>query len=179
MSLYLTRMPLLAGANPFVTLYEDDQPTAYASVWRVDWSTHGSGNVVILWTPGQLRIVGDDVRLAEWIEEQFVRNFPEARALPSWPTAKVERASVSVRWSSARAGDITISLDGVLDARPFAVDDFPLRGVSHGLSMQILPCSKATVSVGGVAVPGSPQVSWDGGRPASSAVVTVHEAWSV
>lgn len=177
--MYLTRRPLLAGANPFVTLYEGERPTAYASVWRVDWSTHGSGNVVILWTPGLLRIVGDDVRLAGWIEEHFVRNFDEALALPSWPSARVERASVSVGRASAEAGDIAISLDGVLDARPVGIADFPLRGVSHGLSMQILPCSRASISVGGVAVPGSPQVSWDGGRPSSSAVVTVHEAWSM
>ena len=33
----------LMGANPCVTLYDGDQATAYASVWRVDWSLRGSG----------------------------------------------------------------------------------------------------------------------------------------
>ena len=32
------REALLAGANPFVTLYDGEQPIAYASIWRVDWS---------------------------------------------------------------------------------------------------------------------------------------------
>ncbi|MEV4354707.1 hypothetical protein ACWEPL_24040 [Nonomuraea sp. NPDC004186] len=40
---YVTREPLLAGANPYVTLYDGATPTGYASMWRVDWSTHGTG----------------------------------------------------------------------------------------------------------------------------------------
>lgn len=180
---YRTRTLLLAGANPFVTLYDAGLPTAYASVWRVDWSARGSGNAVILWHAGRLRIVGDDVRLAAWLEEHFVRHFDEARALPSWPSCEPERAAVQVRVDAGRgavvtAGDISIELGGVLDARPVGIADFPLCGVSHGLSMQILPCEAASIVVDGVAVPGSPEVTWDGGRPSSSAVTTVHEAWS-
>jgi hypothetical protein len=48
---YVTRAPLLAGANPYVTLYDGETPTGYASMWKVDWSTHGTGAVLVVWTP--------------------------------------------------------------------------------------------------------------------------------
>ncbi|MFI9837009.1 hypothetical protein ACIHFD_08245 [Nonomuraea sp. NPDC051941] len=87
---YVTREPLLAGANPYVTLYDGATPTGYASMWRVDWSTHGTGAVLVVWTPAGLRVVGDDPRLAAWIEEHFVRRFDEAVTwrsgpVPWWP----------------------------------------------------------------------------------------------
>lgn len=177
--------PLLAGANPFVTLYADGVPTAYASVWRVDWSVKGSGAAIILWHAGMLRILSDAPELAAWVEAHFVRHFEEATALRSWPEcARVEREHTRVRvdpasGAFASAGDVSVRVEGVLDARPVGIEDFPLKGVSHGLSMLVLPCERATISVGGSAVPGSPQVSWDFGTPSSSAVVTVHEAWSM
>jgi hypothetical protein len=181
---YVTRKPLLAGANPYVTLYDGDIPTGYASIWRVDWSTHGAGAVLVVWTPAGLRVVGDDPRLAAWIEEHFVRNFDEAEELPSWPAVRVRRAVVQVhvdpaRGAFARAAGLAVSITGPLDARPFALADFPLQGVSHGLSMQVLPCEHASITVDGRAVPGEPTVIRSDGRPASSAVTTVHEAWSM
>jgi hypothetical protein len=181
---YVTRDPLLAGANPFVTLYDGDTPTGYASMWRVDWSTHGAGAVLVVWTPAGLRVVGDNPRLAAWIEEHFVRQFDEAKELPSWPAARVERAAVQLRvdpakGAFARAAGLVVTITGPLDARPFATADFPVQGVSHGLSMQVLPCERASIIVDGHAVSGEPIVVWTDGRPASSAVTTVHEAWSV
>jgi hypothetical protein len=181
---YVTREPLLAGANPYVTLYDGDTPTGYASAWRVDWSTHGTGAVLVVWTPAGLRVVGDDPRLAAWIEEHFVRHFDEARALPSWPAVRVKRAAVHLRvdparGAFARAAGLAVSITGPLDARPFALADFPLQGVSHGLSMQVIPCEHASITFDGHAVPGKPAVVLTDGRPASSAVTTVHEAWSM
>ncbi|NUT12799.1 MAG: hypothetical protein HOQ38_20225 [Nonomuraea sp.] len=180
---YVTREPLLAGANPYVTLFDGATPTGYASLWQVDWSTHGTGAVLVVWTPAGLRVVGDSPPLATWIEEHFVRHFDEAAALPSWPAARVERADVRLcvdpaTGASASAPGLEVSITGPLDARPFAMADFPLRGVSHGLSMQIIPCAHASIVVDGEAVPGVPAVTRPGGRPVSSAVTTVHEAWS-
>ncbi|MFE3451603.1 hypothetical protein ACFXJ8_22035 [Nonomuraea sp. NPDC059194] len=181
---YTTRRPLLSGANPFVTLYEDGRPSGYASVWRVDWSTRGTGTALVVWVPGVLRVVGDDPGLATWIEEYFVREFDEVRALPSWPAATVERAPVEVRvhpadGAVATAGELAVTIGEPLDARPFATADFSIRGVSHGLSMQVIPCAKASITIGGHRVPGAPEVTWTGGRPVSSAVTAVHESWSV
>ncbi|MGR6918288.1 hypothetical protein ACU635_28930 [[Actinomadura] parvosata] len=181
---YVTRQPLLAGANPYVTLYDGAIPTGYASLWKIDWSTHGAGAVLIVWTPAGLRVVGGDARLAGWIVEHFVRHFDEATALPSWPAARVERAPVRLRvdparGAFARAAGLEVAITGPLDARPFALADFPLQGVSHGLSMQVIPCEHASIKVDGRPVPGRPTVVRTDGRPASSAVTTVHEAWSM
>ncbi|MFI6478611.1 hypothetical protein ACIBH1_11785 [Nonomuraea sp. NPDC050663] len=181
---YVTRMPLLTGANPFVTLHDGDgAPTGYASLWQVDWSTHGAGAAMVVWTPAGLRIVGDQPELAAWIEEHFVRHFEEAAALPSWPAVQAQQAAVRLRidpatGAHAEAAGMTVSITGPLDARPFAQADFSLRGVNHGLSMQVIPCEHATITIDGIAVPGRPVVVRTDGRPTSSAVVTVHEAWS-
>jgi hypothetical protein len=40
---------LVVGSNPGLALYDADDaddaaPVAFASAWRVDWSTHGSGS---------------------------------------------------------------------------------------------------------------------------------------
>ncbi|MFI6813354.1 hypothetical protein ACIBG7_13130 [Nonomuraea sp. NPDC050328] len=181
---YRTRRPLLTGANPFATLYDEGgSPTGYASLWRIDWSTRGSGEALVVWTPAGLRVAGGDAALAAWIEEYFVRRFDEARALPSWPAPRVEQAQVRLRvdpgeGAFAEAAGLAVAITGPLDARPFAQPDFPLGGVSHGLSMQVIPCEHASISVDGHAVPGRPLVTRTGGRPASSAVTAVHEAWS-
>lgn len=66
----------------------------------------------------------------------------------------------------------------ILDARPVGIADFPIQGVSHGLSMQVLPCQTATIRLGDTIVPGTPLITWDAGRPVSSAVTTIHEVWS-
>lgn len=177
------REALLAGANPFVTLYDGEQPTAYASIWRVDWSPRGSGGAVVLWHDGAVRLVGDNPDLATWLEEYFVRNFEEAAALPIWPSMRPEAAAVDVRIDprrgcEVRAVDIVIRLGGMLDARPVAIPDFRLAGVSHGLSMLLLPCAEATIEVGGRRVPGAPRRLGTPDRPSSSACVSVHESWS-
>jgi hypothetical protein len=181
--MHQTRRPALLGANPFVTLYQDSLPTGYASVWRVDWSTEGAGAAVIVWDADRLRIVGDNPQLAAWIEEHFVRHFDEATELPSWPSVQVEEAAVDIRidplsGTTAQAADIEIRIGDILDARPVGIADFPIQGVSYGLSMQVLPCRTASIEVAGVLLPGAPIVSWDDGRPSSSAVTTIHEAWS-
>jgi hypothetical protein len=177
------RRLVLAGANPFVTLYDRDAPTAYASIWRVDWSAHGSGAAIVLWHGGRLRVITDAPALGGWLERRFVRHFDEATALPSWPSPVVEtaRTTVSVDPASgatASGADVQLRLAEPLDARPVGIADFPLDGVSHGLSMTVLPCAAAAITVDDQPVPGRPRVWQADGRPHSSAVTAVHESWS-
>jgi hypothetical protein len=72
---------------------------------------------------------------------------------------------------------VVVALGDPLDARPVGIADFPLDGVSHGLSMMAMPCATASMTVGGVAVAGQPRVWRDGERTYSSAVTAMHEAW--
>ena len=176
------RRALLAGANPFLTLYDGGAPTAYASIWRVDWSVHGAGNAIVLWHAGAVRVLTDAPALGGWLEEHFVRRFDEATALPSWHRPTVAEVPVEVvvdpgGGARAAGADVVVTLGDPLDARPVGVADFPLDGVSHGLSMMAMPCATATLTIGGDAVAGAPRVWRDGGRTHSSAVTAVHEAW--
>lgn len=177
------RRTLLVGANPFVTLYADDRPTAYASLWRVDWSRWGSGSAVVLWVAGEVRVIGDDVEVAGAVERNLVRHFDEAKELPGWGRPAVEEAPTRVEvdpeaGATAVAGDVEIRIHKPLDARPFADPDFTIRGTSHGLAMQVAPCERARIRVAGKLLSGQPRVVWKDARPTSSAVVTFAESWS-
>jgi len=172
---------VLVGANPGLRLYDGDTLTAYASVWRVDWSIHGSGTAIVLWHEGVVRVLGDDAELATWLERDFVRHFPEAEGL-SWPEPEFEHQAVEVDIDlatglRARSGGVEVRMFDVLDRRTFATDSFPLGGVDHSLSLVLAPCARASLAVDGDTLTGAPQVGGEPGRPSSSAFVAVAEVW--
>ena len=86
----------MCGANPGMRLFEGEAVTAFASVWVVDWSEHGSGNAIVLWHNGLVRVLTEDPALGGWLERAFTRYFPEVEGLP-WEEPKPERATVDVR----------------------------------------------------------------------------------
>lgn len=173
---------VLCGANPGVRLFDGDAVTAFASIWVVDWSEHGSGNAMVLWHDERVRVLAEDVALGTWLERAFVRHFPETSGL-SWPEPAPERARVEVDLDlghglSARAGDVEVTMTGVLDRRAFETDAFPLDGVAHGLRLVLAPCASATVAVGGRRLPGSVRREGPPERPSSSAFLATAEVWS-
>jgi len=172
---------ILCGANPGVRLFDGDTVTAYASVWLVDWSERGSGTAIVLWRNGIVRVLAEDPELGRWLERYFVRHFPEADGLP-WPEPTPEHAAVEVKLDlahglSARAGDVEITMSGILDRRAFQTDDFPLDGVPHGLRLVSAPVSDATVTVGGQPVTGTVTRGGTADRPTASAFLTTAEVW--
>src|SRR5699024_892510 len=91
------RKPILVGANPGVQLFDSSGDcTAYGSCWRVDWSTHGSGDVVVLWQPERVVAVGSDSELSLWLAESFVRYFPELQGL-EWPGVEYRQSPARVQ----------------------------------------------------------------------------------
>lgn len=72
-----SRKVILVGANPGIQLFDGDTCTAYASCWRVDWSTHGSGTALIVWYDDQVHLIGRDEQLygvatkAGWSAEEL------------------------------------------------------------------------------------------------------------
>jgi hypothetical protein len=162
---------VLVGANPGVLVKDGDRVTAFASVWQVDWSVRGSGPALVLWHAGRVRVLGPDPDLAGWLADTFVRHFGEVGGLP-WEPA-VERADVDVdldlaRGLRAKAADVTVEMSGVTDRRPFRQEDLTLGTTAYDLSNVFAPCSAATVTVGGTAVPGAPD----------PAFLAVAEVWS-
>ncbi|MEV4684897.1 hypothetical protein [Streptomyces kurssanovii] len=176
------REPVVVGANPGLVLYDGDRLTAYASVWQVDWSPYGAGNVLVLWHRDQVHLYGSDPRLALWLERDFVRHFPEAEGL-LWPAPVVHRVPVRVRVDLAHglradAADVRVAMGDVLGRRAFATDAFPLGGgLEHSLSLVLGPCGHGSVRVGGRAVAGLPRVGGTAARPTSTAYLAVAEVW--
>ena len=173
---------VLVGANPGVLLRDGGEVKAFASVWQVDWSERGSGPAVVLWHDGRVRVLGPDPALAEWLAETFVQHFGEVDGLPWSPT--VEEVPVEVdldldRGLTAKAGDVTVEISGVLDRRVFAADDLALGGVRYALSNVYAPCRDARVAVAGNPVPGAPETAeGSGDEPSSAAFLAVAESWT-
>jgi len=173
---------LLAGANPGVTLTRDGEPTVFASIWVVDWSVRGAGTAIVLWHNATVRILTARPELGEWLEHRFVRHFPEVSGL-SWARPEVQRADVTAEIDlagrvGAAAGDVEITMSGVLDRRLFATDDFRLDGVPHSLTLLLAPMRAASVTIAGRPVPGQVAHSGTPDRPSSSAFATTAEVWS-
>lgn len=177
------RKVVLVGANPGVQLFHRDVVSAYASVWTVDWSTHGTGAAIVLWHDGRVRVLTDHPELGSWLERSFTRFFPEADGLP-WPEPRIERRAVHVandlaRGTRARAGDVTVRIADVLDRRASATDEFDLGGHVHSLSLVTGPSAVASIEVRGRRLPGEVLRSGTPERPSSSAFVAVAEVWRV
>lgn len=173
---------VLVGANPGVLLRDGGEVTAFASVWQVDWSARGPGRAVVLWHDGRVRLLGPDPALAEWLAETFVQHFGEVAGLP-WSTT-VEEAPAEVdldldRGLTAKAGDVTVEISGVLDRRVFAAADLTLGGVRYALSNVYAPCRDARITVAGHPVSGAPEATdGSGDEPSSSAFLAVAESWT-
>jgi hypothetical protein len=171
---------VLTGANPGVLLRDAGAVTAFASVWQVDWSERGAGRAIVLWHAGRVRLLGPDPLLAGWLADTFVRHFGEVDGLP-WQPGPVERADVELdldlgRGMVAKAADVTVEVEDVLDRRPFATNGLTLGGVDYALANVYAPCRTARITVGGAAVPGAPDV--DEAEPSSTAFLAVTESWT-
>lgn len=171
----------LVGANPGLLLYDGQQRTGFASVWRVDWSTRGAGTALVLWHAGRPRVLTEAPELGHWLAAEFTRHFPEVRGLP-WPEPELTTAPVRLRSDLARgvraeAADVTIEIADPLDRRLVTVDTFDLGGKPNALSTVLFPCRRGTITVAGEPVPGDPQVK-PGPPVSSSAFLADAEVWS-
>lgn len=176
------RQPILVGANPAVQLFDEaGDPTAYVSCWRVNWSTHGHGDAIVLWQPDGVAVYGTDRRLSLWLANHFVAHFPELDG-QTWSTPRFHRRHVEIeldldRGMRAQAGEVEVLISDILDLRAFSTDEFPLNGLDHSLSMVLGPCGSGTIRRRGHALPGRVQHSGTDDRPSSSAFITDAEVW--
>jgi hypothetical protein len=171
---------LLVGANPGLTLFADDgERVAFASVWRVDWSTHGPGRAVVVWHDGRVRVLTSTPALGRWLVEAFTRHFPEVAGLP-WPAPEIIEAPVAIDLDpatgvAARAAGVAIRIAEPLGRRLVTADAFPGNG--YGLSTVYTPCLLGSLSVDGRPVAGAPRVTGEG-RVTSTAFLADAEVWT-
>jgi hypothetical protein len=171
------------GANPSALLWDGDRPTAYVSVWQVDWSSEGAGGAIILLRPGELRVLCDPPVLGRWLFDTFVTHFPELNSFEDRPARpSVEQAAVKIDLDltaglHATAGDLNIRITGILDRRRVLDSGLRIANVPWSLCNVYMPCRSARIEAGGSVVPGTPRVK-EGPQISSTASLVVAETWA-
>lgn len=173
---------LLMGSNPGLGLYAagvSGTLVAFASAWRVDWSTHGSGTAIVLWYEGRVRLVTQRPELGFWLADTFNRHFPEVAAVP-WTEPELTDAPVTFELDSSagvrvRAAEVVMEVSAPLDRRITITGSFP--GNSLRLSNVYTPCRAGRLHVAGRRVLGDPRIK-PALRPSSTAFLADAETWS-
>jgi hypothetical protein len=172
---------ILVGANPGVLLRDAGQPTAFASVWQVDWSPAGAGKALILCRDGATLAHGPDEGLCRWLVDRFTRHFPESRGTGGtleYVDAAVDLDIDLATGMQAGAAGVLVELTRPLDLRTLRVERMELAGSTVELSNVFVPCGDGAISVDGERLPGALALSEDGGLPGSSGFLAVAEVWS-
>lgn len=169
----------LMGANPCVTLYDGGRATAYASVWRVDWSLRGSGHALVLGISEGIRIIGSDPDLGEWLGTEFNRHLSVGATIswsePTFTVAPVEFHLDLAEGFRATADDVSVEITGPIERYLTRNDEYDLGGTPNILSTVWIPCRDGAISVGGDLVAGAVKV--DPAKPMSSAFIADAEVW--
>ena len=171
------------GANPSAVLWDGDRPTAFVSVWQVDWSSEGAGGAIIFLRPGELRVLCDPPVLGRWLYDTFVTHFGELNHFGDRPARpSVEQAAVKIDLDltaglHATAGDLNVRITGILDRRRMLDSGLRLGNVPWSLCNVYMPCRSARIEAGGSVVPGTPRVR-EGNQISSSASLVVAETWA-
>ncbi|GAB2596359.1 hypothetical protein [Kribbella endophytica] len=171
----------LMGANPCVTLYDDaGRATAYASVWRVDWSLRGPGHALVLGTPDRTRIIGPDASLGAWLGEEFNRHLTSVTdgipwSTPEHTTAPVEFTLDLTKGFVAVADDVKVEITTPIERYLTRNDEYDLGGTPNILSTVWIPCLSGTITAAGTQLAGQPKV--DTSAPMSTAFIADAEVW--
>lgn len=178
----------LIGANPIVTLTNQGERVAVASMWDVAWSTHGAGRAVLVWTDGDesIRLLTPHEHLGGWLAQTFNRHFPEFEGLPEiagpidcditeWHI-ELHRARLEVVASDGLR--VTISISRPVQTRPGYAHSFQLGDLQWTLTNLLTFCADAVITVGGTPIDGQPAIIQDGPRTQSTAFIATHETWT-
>lgn len=174
---------VLVGSNPGLLVFEGDRAVGAASVWQVDWSIWGTGDVLIVADQAGWRTIGTDEHLARILFQVFTRHFPELASFGGVPllghTADVVRVDADlVTGLLAVGGGVEVELREIKDRRPYVEPAFGLGNRELGLSNLYAPCASGRLTIDGRPVPGSPRCRQVNGRWTSSAYLAVAEVWT-
>ena len=170
------------GANPSAVLWDGDRPTAFVSVWQVDWSPEGSGGVVVLARTGELRVLCDPPIVGRWIYESFVQHSTELALFDLPPRPTVEQAPVKIDLDlvvglTASANDVSVRISGILERRRQLENGLRLGGVPWSRFHVYAPCRSARLEVARSVIPGTPRIA-DKNPLTSSASMSAAEVWA-
>lgn len=178
---------VLVGSNPALVLFRPGDepaaaPIAAASLWTVDWSVWGFGNVLIAVHDGQWRIVAEDEHLGRILWDRFTRHFPELDSFGDVGDVRQVTAGVQLRADlgtglQAAGGGISIRLSGVKQRRQYINPAFELADITLAVSNVYAPCEVGELSIDGRPVPGEVHCSEQAGHWSSSGYLAMAEVW--
>jgi len=89
---------LWTGAAAGVRLCEGDDTTAWAGIYRIDWSIDGAGSVFSYWRGERVRVIAPRRELSEWLNDTFMGPMNRSAALGgvAWDAVEHEEADVEL-----------------------------------------------------------------------------------
>ena len=187
-----------SGENPGISLKEtpDGPFVTAASFFRVVLSPFGRGHALMLamspqdTNPPAARgnfCFTDNEKLARYLASDFLSYFgawkdtPGLRGLVYRPLESVQTSgdTASAYTETVKAGDLTVQLtwSGLGTAFCFALPPELSASGKHYMPSTFVPCSGATVTVNGKALPGNPVPREMAGQKISTAFLAFSETW--
>ena len=184
-----------SGENPGISLKTDPEGpfTALASFFRVVLSPHGRGHALVLLeeprqagAPGNLCLT-DNEALARWLIAEYVAHFAAWRDLPGLAGLRFQaiesvttEGDAITSYAEVIRGDGTIVRLGWDDlGKPFCFAHPPERSSTgkHYMPSVFLGCERATITLNGRALPGTPVARQVAGQRISTAMLAFSETW--
>ena len=178
----------MTGENSFIRLGDTaaGRQTTRTSHWRVLWSPAGTGHTLFMQsdlTDNRVRIYGDNIAVARWLQEEIECSlFPPFadQNLPVIEAAFEKWGDGRAFWTeSVESDDQTIHLTWYDFAEPFmiTVAAGSIEGRPHGVYSCFVPARRAQVSLDGAFATGRAFPQDRDGRQSSTACLAWSETW--
>ncbi len=177
------------GANPCATLMRGARRVGFVSLWDAEWSTYGSGMVVLAWADGDdaVRLLATDADLGTWLADTFSRHLPEMDGLPQidgvvdcevreW---HVDAGGARADLLGADGSRVAATINRAAVTRPGLVPSWRLGSATWTMTNLLTFCVDATLEIDGARVLGRPELSGADDDLTSTAFLATHETWTL
>ena len=178
---------LMTGENSFIRLSSDGGKTQTDRVshWRVLWCPAGAGHVLFMQstlTDGRVRVYGDNIAVARWLQSSIETLLFPAFADPTLPVIAAAFERCGGPWSTATetvvAADARITLSWYDCIEPFVLHAPPgFNDRPIGVFSTFFPARAAQLEMNGRVAAGKVWAEMRGDRQGSSACLAWSETW--
>ena len=178
---------LMTGENSFIRLSSDGGKTQTDRVshWRVLWCPAGAGHVLFMQstlTDGHVRVYGDNIAVARWLQSSIETLLFPAFADPTLPVIAAAFERCGGPWSTATetvvAADARITLSWYDCIEPFVLHAPPgFNDRPIGVFSTFFPARAAQLEMNGRVAAGKVWAEMRGDRQGSSACLAWSETW--
>lgn len=158
-----------------------------ASYFRVTYSRHGVGNVLVLLSGPTNVCLHDNEALARWLVADFARHFPQFRSSPGMDRLDYGRLDTHCSEGHARSGirerfrapGVEVELSWAPAGDAFFIDLPPERSATgaHEMYSLFFDVWEASVSLDGRSLPGMVTERELHGRRAPTSFLALSETW--